>query len=64
MADTSPNAASARIEEALARIEAAAASRAYGAEQLARRHFLLREKIESAVASLDALIANEKTEAD
>src|ERR1044072_5296201 len=59
-----PNAASARIDKALARIEAAATARAYNVERLTRRHTVLREKIEDAVASLDALIAREKVEAD
>ena len=60
MADTPPD----RIEKALARIEAAAAARAYTVERLNHRHTALREKIEDAVASLDALIAREKAEAD
>jgi len=60
MADT-PND---RIERALARIEAAAASRAYNVERLTRRHALLRERIEDAVASIDALIAREQTESE
>ncbi len=64
MADTPPNTAGARIEKALARIEAAAAARSYNAERLARRHTVLREKVEAAVASLDALIANEKAGTD
>ena len=49
-----------RIEQALARIEKAAAARAYSAERLARRHAVLRERIQDAVTSLDALIAREK----
>ena len=53
-----------RIERALARIEAAATSRAYNVERLARRHAKLRERIAEAMASLDTLIAREKTEAD
>ena len=60
MADTATD----RIERALARIEAAAAARAYSVERLTHRHAALREKIEDAVASLDALIAREKVEAD
>ena len=64
MADAPPNAPSARIEKALARIEAAATARAYTIERLTHRHAALREKIEDAVASLDALIAREKAEAD
>ena len=53
-----------RIERALARIEAAATSRAYTVERLTRRHARLRERIEDAVASLDALIAREPAEGD
>ncbi|MBO9622828.1 MAG: hypothetical protein J7500_08955 [Sphingomonas sp.] len=49
----------ARIEQALARIEAAAHARAYATERLARRHSVLRQRIEEAVTSLDALIARE-----
>lgn len=48
-----------RIEKALARIEAAAAARAFTTAKLVRRHTLLRERIEDAVTSLDALIARE-----
>lgn len=59
MADTAQD----RIEKALARIEAAAAARAYSVERLTHRHAALREKIEDAVASLDALIAREKVDA-
>ena len=55
--------ASDRIEAALARIEAAAAARAYATERLTHRHEALREKIQDAVASLDTLIAREAAEA-
>ncbi|KTF67836.1 hypothetical protein ATB93_16390 [Sphingomonas sp. WG] len=48
-----------RIERALARIEAAAAKRAYAAAQLERRHARLRGRIETAIADLDELIARE-----
>ncbi len=48
-----------RIEQALARIEAAAAARAYATARLASRHAKLRARIEEAVSSLDALIARE-----
>jgi len=48
-----------RIEQALARIETAAAARAYATARLARRHSKLRTRIEEAVTSLDALIARE-----
>jgi hypothetical protein len=53
-----------RIEQALARIEAAAAARAYATERLARRHDKLRARIEDAVISLDALIARETPSAE
>jgi phage shock protein A len=53
MADTH----AARIEQALARIEAAASARAYATERLAQRHAILRQRIEEAVTSLDTLIA-------
>ncbi len=48
-----------RIEAALARIEAAAAARAYATERLTHRHAALREKIQDAVSALDTLIARE-----
>ncbi|MDV3456804.1 hypothetical protein RZN05_07390 [Sphingomonas sp. HF-S4] len=48
-----------RIEQALARIETAAAARAYASARLATRHAKLRARIEDAVTSLDALIARE-----
>lgn len=51
-----------RIEQALARIEAAANARAYSGARLARRHALLRQSMEEAVAALDALIASEATD--
>jgi hypothetical protein len=53
-----------RIERALARIEAAAAARAFDVERLARRNALLRERMQEAVSSLDTLIAREHAEAD
>lgn len=63
MADTGPSAtgrpaAIDRIERALARIEAAAARRAFDAERMERRHAALRARVEDAVAALDALIAD------
>jgi hypothetical protein len=48
-----------RIEQALTRIETAAAARAYATARLARRHAKLRTRIEEAVTSLDGLIARE-----
>jgi phage shock protein A len=53
-----------RIEQALARIETAAAARAYATARLARRHAKLRTRIEEAVSSLDVLIARESTTAE
>ncbi|MET0308110.1 MAG: hypothetical protein ABW023_05330 [Sphingomonas sp.] len=52
-----------RIEQALARIEAAATARAYTSARLARRHAVLRERMEEAVAAIDALIASEADDA-
>jgi hypothetical protein len=48
-----------RIEQALARIEAAATARAYAGARLARRHALLRQRMEEAVTAIDQLIAAE-----
>jgi hypothetical protein len=48
-----------RIEQALARIEAAATARAYSGARLARRHALLRQRMEEAVAAIDALVASQ-----
>jgi len=50
-----------RIEQALVRIEKAAAARAYACERITQRHAKLRARIEDAVSSLDALIAREAT---
>ena len=52
-----------RIEAALARIEAAAAARAYDNERLTHRHTALREKIQDAVSALDTLIAAQSADA-
>lgn len=49
-----------RIERALARIEAAAANRAFDAEKLERRHAALRDTVQTAIATLDELIAREE----
>ncbi len=49
-----------RIERALARIEAAAAERAYATERLARRHAVLRDRVQDALAALDHLIAEDR----
>lgn len=53
-----------RIEQALARIEAAAQARAYALERITKRHAKLRARIEEAVESLDALIAREERDSD
>ncbi|MBX3594492.1 hypothetical protein [Sphingomonas sp.] len=58
MSDASP-AALERIDAALARIEAAAAKRAFDADALRRRHATLREKVEDAIGALDALMTRE-----
>lgn len=55
---------SARIEAALARIEAAAAARAYATERLTHRHAALRDKIQDAVAALDTLIEQQAEAAE
>ena len=59
MTDQASDIASARIERALARIEAAAAMQATSYADLARRHATLREHVGAALASLDSLIAAE-----
>ena len=51
-----------RIERAIARIEAAAAKRAFDADALQRRHATLREKVEDAIEALDALIEKQAAE--
>ncbi len=48
-----------RIERALQRIETAAQAKAFATARLERRNALLRGRIESAIADLDALIARE-----
>jgi hypothetical protein len=58
MAEAAPPALD-RIERALARIEAAAAKRAFDADALQRRHAALREKVEDAIEALDALMARQ-----
>ncbi|MEG3180594.1 hypothetical protein [Sphingomonas sp. LT1P40] len=61
MAEAAPPALG-RIERALARIEAAAAKRAFDADALQRRHVALREKVEDAIEALDALIEKQAAE--
>ena len=51
-----------RIERAIARIEAAAARRAFDADALQRRHATLRERVEDAIEALDALIEKQAAE--
>lgn len=53
-----------RIENALARIEAAAAAKSYALDRIQQRHARLRARIEDAVASLDTLIAAESADRD
>ena len=51
-----------RIENALARIEAAGAAKSYALDRIEQRHAKLRAHIEGAVASLDTLIARAPAE--
>ena len=60
MSDQASEKASARIERALARIEAAARTGAASRADLERRHARLREQVGAALASLDSLIAAEE----
>ena len=53
-----------RIEQALARIEAAGAAKSYALDRLSQRHTRLRARIEEAVASLDTMIAGEPVEGE
>ena len=48
-----------RIEQALARIEAAGAARSFALDRLEQRHAKLRTRIEEAITSLDMLVARE-----
>ena len=57
MADTP--AATDRIDDAIARIEAAIDARAHDAEQLTRRHAALKARMAEAVTALDEVIARE-----
>jgi hypothetical protein len=52
-----------RIERALKRIEAAAASQAHAKARLERRNETLRGRIESAIGELDVLIERENENA-
>ena len=54
-----PETAADRIEQALARIEAAATTRTQAEHRLRQRHARLRGKVEDALASMDALLARE-----
>ena len=53
-----------RIENALARIEAAAAAKSFALDRIQQRHVRLRTRIEETVASLDTLIARESETVD
>jgi hypothetical protein len=57
MADVSPPAALDRIERAIARIEAAVSNRDRANAALARRHDVLRTRVQGALDELDAIIA-------
>ncbi|MFD1788645.1 hypothetical protein ACFSC3_13825 [Sphingomonas floccifaciens] len=52
--------ASARIDRALARIEAAAQRLVRDRTDLERRHDALRDQVSEAIAALDSLIATEE----
>ena len=51
-----------RIDRALARIEAAARSRAADHARLQRRHAVLRDRVGEAIAALDQHIAEGQTD--
>ncbi|MCD2323778.1 hypothetical protein LQ953_07080 [Sphingomonas sp. IC-56] len=53
-----------RIEQALARIEAAATARTHAEQRLRLRHARLRAKVEDALVSMDALLARESAGGD
>ena len=53
-----------RIENALARIEAAAAAKSYALERIQQRHARLRTRIEDIVGSLDTMIAHEEADGE
>ena len=53
-----------RIENALARIEAAAAAKSFELDRVRQRHSRLRGRIETTVATLDTLIARESGDGD
>ncbi|MDQ2893302.1 MAG: hypothetical protein M3R64_09490 [Pseudomonadota bacterium] len=57
MAATNP--ATDRIDDAIARIEAAIDTRATAAERLSHRHAALKARMAEAVAALDEVIARE-----
>ena len=56
MADETPPPALDRIDRAIARIETAVADRDRAAEAAVRRHAVLRNRIQQAVATLDDVI--------
>ncbi|WNO54993.1 hypothetical protein [Stakelama saccharophila] len=53
-----------RIERAVARIEKAAAARAYATDAIARRHARLRQRMNEAVEALDGLLEREERKGD
>ena len=57
MAEDTPPPALERIDRAIARIEAALATRTRASEDVQRRHATLRSRMEEAVAALDDVIA-------
>ncbi|MBB5709043.1 hypothetical protein [Sphingomonas xinjiangensis] len=59
-----PETAADRIEQALARIEAAANARTHEEQRLRQRHARLRGTVEEALASIDALLAHESADGD
>lgn len=60
MSDQAPEIAAARIERALARIEAASAAALRDKADLTARHAALRAQIGEAIVQLDSLIAAEE----
>lgn len=59
MNDEAHQAAIARIEQALVRIERASQSRAFETHALAGRHAALRSRVGDAIGALDSVIARE-----
>ncbi len=57
MAETEPSPAMARIDAAMARIEAATELHAHAADTLQKRHGALKARMVEAVAALDDMLA-------